>query len=72
MFMRYITLHKARSIDCTVFNRAVNVISVITWQPVYLLMLTSSSKYSAQYSFLATGSIPTQPWLKQWTFVREE
>ena len=49
-------------------------ISFISWWPVHLSMLSWSSfnQCSAHYSFQATGCLPKEPVLEQWTMVREE
>ena len=48
-------------IDCMVLNTVFKSISVVSWQPVHLSMLSWSSfnQFSAQYSFQATGCFPT-------------
>ena len=55
-------------------NDVFNSISVISRRPVHLSMLSWSSfnQYSAQYSFQATGCLPTLPLSKKRTAVRRE
>ena len=58
----------------TVYDRAILHYDSVGCLPVHLSMLSRnySYQYSTQYSFQATGYVPTLPLPKQLTAMREE